>query len=205
MSGFEGFLFSCVVSHGIGGFEDVCEDSGGESFEEQVGGFGIPLGVSGLSGKLFEIGDILSDVGPPHATLLEGDSSSLLLIGVLELGLKLVEELGPDDGEVVVDSIESVNPDTHVSYPSGNFVSFDKGEGKGDFLDWRIESCNVFIDAEVRFVLRSWPYFSFWTASPLRHPHHLIPSAYYLPLILFLGLFISLGQLYLVWTIYASY
>ena len=46
---------------------------------------------------------------------------------------------------------------------------------------------------------------SFWTASLLRHFHYLIPSAYYPLLTLFLGLFISLGQLYLVWTIYASY
>ena len=31
---FQGFLFSCIISHGIGGFEDVHEDSGRESFEE---------------------------------------------------------------------------------------------------------------------------------------------------------------------------
>ena len=50
------------------------------------------------------------------------------------------------------------------------------------------------------------PHFLFlWTASLLRHPHYLIPSAYYLLLTSSLGLFISLGQLYLVRTIYASY
>ena len=34
LGGFEGLLFSCVISHSIGGFEDVCEDSSGKSFEE---------------------------------------------------------------------------------------------------------------------------------------------------------------------------
>ena len=48
-------------------------------------------------------------------------------------------------------------------------------------------------------------FFSFRTASLLRHTHYLIPSAYYLLITSSLGLFISLGQLYLVWTIYASY
>ena len=47
--------------------------------------------------------------------------------------------------------------------------------------------------------------FFFSTVSLLRHLHYLIPSAYYLLITSSLGLFISLGQLYLVWTIYASY
>ena len=51
------------------------------------------------------------------------------------------------------------------------------------------------------------PTFSFPFGLPplLRHHHYLIPSAYYLPLTSSLELFISLGQLYVVWTIYASY
>ena len=151
MGGFEGLLFSCVISHGIGGFEDVCEDSGWEFFEEQVGGFSVSLGVSSLSGEFFEIGDVLRDIGPSHSALLEGDPSSLLLIGILELSFEFIKELGPDDREVVLDLVEPVNPYSHVSDPSCHFVSFDKGESKGDLFDWRIESCNVFIDAEVCF------------------------------------------------------
>ena len=34
-----------------------------------------------------------------------------------------------------MDVIESVNPGAHVLDPSSNFISFDKGEGKGNFLD----------------------------------------------------------------------
>ena len=47
--------------------------------------------------------------------------------------------------------------------------------------------------------------FFFRTASLLHHLHYLIPSAYYLLITSSLELFISPGQLYLVWTIYASY
>ena len=104
-----------------------------------------------MSGELFEIGDVLGDVGPSHAASFEGNSSSLLFVGILKLGFKFVEELGPYDGEVVLDSVESVDPYPHVSDPSCDLISFDKGEGEGDFFDWRIESCNVFIDAKVRF------------------------------------------------------
>ena len=104
-----------------------------------------------MSSVFFEVGDILSDVRPSHAALFEGDSSLLLLVWILELSFKFIEELGPDNGEVVVDKVESVNPYSHVPDPSCNFVSLDKGEGKGDFFDWRIESSNIFVDSEVCF------------------------------------------------------
>ena len=136
MGGFKGFLFSCIISHGIGGFEDVCEDSGGESFEEEIGGLGVSLSVASLSGKFLEVGDVLGDIRPSHMAFFKGDPSSLLFVGVLELGFKFIEELGPYNGEVVLDSVESVDPDSHVSDPSCDFVSFDKGEGKGDLFDW---------------------------------------------------------------------
>ena len=136
MSGFKGFLFSCIISHGIGGFEDICEDSSGESFEEQISGFSVSLSVSSLSSELFKISNVLGNVGPLHVTLFEGGSSLLLLIRVLELGFKLIEELGSDDGEVVVDLVKSIDPYSHVSDPSCDFISFDKGEGESNLLDW---------------------------------------------------------------------
>ena len=88
---------------------------------------------------------------PLHAALVESHSSTLLLVEVLKLGFELVEELGPYDREVLMDMIESVNPCAHVFDPSSNLVSFDKGEGKGNFLDWRIKPSNVLVDAEICF------------------------------------------------------
>ena len=79
------------------GFKDVCENSGWESLEEEIGSFSISLGVSGLSGIFFEISNVLHDVRPLHATVFKSDLSSLLLVWILELGFKFIEELGPDD------------------------------------------------------------------------------------------------------------
>ena len=131
----KGLLFSCIISHSIGGFKDVCKDSCRESFEEEISGFSIFLGIASLSGVFFKVSDVLSNIRPLHVTLFKGNSSSLLLVRVLELGFKFIKELSPDDGEIVLDLVKSVNPDPHISDPSGNFISFDKGEGEGDFLD----------------------------------------------------------------------
>ena len=88
---------------------------------------------------------------PLHAALVESHSGTLLIIEVLKLGFELVEELGPYDREVLMDVIESINPCAHVFDPSGNLISFDKGEGKGNFLDWRIKPGNVLVDTEICF------------------------------------------------------
>ena len=60
----------------------------------------------------------------------------LLFVEVLELSFELVEELSPYDGEVVMNVVESIDPRSHVSDPSSDLISFDKGEGESDFLDW---------------------------------------------------------------------
>ena len=86
-----------------------------------------------------------------HAALLECHPGLLLFIEVLKLGFEFIKELGPYDREVLIDVIESINPRAHVFDPSSNFISFDKGEGKGDFLDWRIKPGNVLVNAEVCF------------------------------------------------------
>ena len=65
-----------------------------------------------------------------HAAFVECHSGSLLFVEILKLGFELVEELCLYVGEVLVDAIESIDPGTHVFDPSGDFVSFDKGEGK---------------------------------------------------------------------------
>ena len=48
-----------------------------------------------------------------------------------------------------MDSIKPIDPNSHVSNPSGNLISFNKGEHKGNLFDWQVESSNIFIDAEV--------------------------------------------------------
>ena len=88
---------------------------------------------------------------PLHAALVESHSGMLLFIEVLKLGFKLIKELGPYDREVLMDVIESVNPGAYVFDPSGNFVSFDKGEGKGSLLDWRIKPGDILVDVEICF------------------------------------------------------
>ena len=50
-----------------------------------------------------------------------------------------------------MDMIESVNPGAHVFNPSGDFISFDKCEGKGDLFDWRIKPSNILVDVEISF------------------------------------------------------
>jgi hypothetical protein len=59
----------------------------------------------------------------------------LQFVEVLELGFEFIEELGPYDRIVVLYSVQGVKPVSHVSDPSCNFISFDKGEGKGDLFD----------------------------------------------------------------------
>ena len=73
---------------------------------------------------------------PLHVAFVKSYSGTLLFIEVLKLGFELVKELGPYNREVLIDVIESVNPGAHVLDPSGNFISFDKGEGKGNCFDW---------------------------------------------------------------------
>ena len=90
-------------------------------------------------------------MGPLHAALVKRHPCLLLFIKVLELSFKLIEELSPYDREVLVDMIQSVNPGAYVFNPSGDFISFDKGEGKGNFLDWRIKPSDVLVDAEISF------------------------------------------------------
>ena len=75
----------------------------------------------------------------------------LLFIEVLKLGFELVKKLGPYNREVLIDVIESINLGAHVFDPSGDFISFDKGEGKGDFLDWRIKPGDILVNVEVCF------------------------------------------------------
>ena len=90
-------------------------------------------------------------MGPLHGAFVEHHSCLLLFVKVLELSFKLIEELSPYDREVLVDMVQSINPGAHVFNPSGNFISFDKGEGKGDFLDQRIEPGNILVDVEISF------------------------------------------------------
>ena len=107
--------------------------------------------VSSLSGELLEVSNVLGNIRPLHTALFKGNSSLLLLVGILELGFEFIEELGPDDREVIVDSVKSINPYSHVSDSSCDFISFDKGEGESNLLDWQVESSNIFIDTEVCF------------------------------------------------------
>ena len=144
-------MFGIFVSLSVQRFEYICQYSGGQSFEEQVGGFSVSLGVSSLSSILFKVGYILGDVGPLHVAFVKCHSCSLLFIEVLELSFKLIEELSPYDREVLMDMIESVNPGAHVFNPSGDFISFDKGEGKGDLFDWRIKPSDILVDVEISF------------------------------------------------------
>ena len=113
--------------------------------------FIISLGVSSLSSIFFKVGYVLGDMWPLHAAFVESHSSMLLLIEVLKLGFKLIKELGPYDREVLIDVVKSVNLCAHVFDPSGDFISLDKGEGKGNFLDWRIKPSNILVDAEICF------------------------------------------------------
>ena len=136
MGSLKGLLFSGIVSDCIRGFENVGEDSGWKSLEEKVGGFSISLGVSSLSGIFLKVSDVLCDVGPPHLTAFECNSSLLLFVWVLKLGFKFIKELCPYDWEVILNSVESIDPNSHVSNPSSNLISFDKGEGEGNFLNW---------------------------------------------------------------------
>ena len=86
---------------------------------------------------------------PLHAALVKSHSSTLLFIEVLKLGFELVKELGPYDREVLIDVVKSIDPGAHVLNPSGDFISFDKGEGKGNLLDWRVKPSNVLVDTEI--------------------------------------------------------
>ena len=70
---------------------------------------------------------------PLHVALVKSHSGLLLFVKVLKLGFELIEKLGPYDREVLMDVVKSVNPHAHVFDPSSDFISFDKGEGKGDF------------------------------------------------------------------------
>ena len=151
MSGVDCFLFGNFVSLSIQRFEYICQYSGGKSFEEQIGGFGISLCVSSLSSIFFKVGYVLGDMWPLHAALIKCHSGSLLFIEVLKLGFELVKELSPYDREVLIDVVKSVDPGAHVFDPPGNFISFDKGEGKCDFFDRRIKPGNVLVNVEVRF------------------------------------------------------
>ena len=151
MSGIDSFLFGIFISLSIWRFEYICQYSGGQSFEEQVSGFSVSLSISGLSSIFFKVGYILGDVGPLHVALVECHSGLLLFVEVLELGFKFIKELSPYNREVLMDMIESINPGAHVFDPSGNFISLDKGEGKGNFLDWRIKPSDVLIDVEICF------------------------------------------------------
>ena len=66
---------------------------------------------------------------PLHLAFVESHSGMLLFIEVLKLGFELVKKLGPYNREVLIDVIESINPGAHIFDPSGDFISFDKGEG----------------------------------------------------------------------------
>jgi hypothetical protein len=59
--------------------------------------------------------------------------------------------LGPHIRDVVSDRVESVNPDSHITYPSFNIRFFDKGEGDSNLLNGGVESSNILIDSEVGF------------------------------------------------------
>ena len=88
-------MFGIFISLSVQRFEYICQYSGGQSFEEQVSGFSVSLGVSGLSCILFKVRYILGDVGPLHVAFVKPHSCSLLFIEVLELSFKLTEELSP--------------------------------------------------------------------------------------------------------------
>jgi hypothetical protein len=71
----------------------------------------------------------------------------------LELISKFVYKLVPYVGDVISDGVEPVNPDSHITYPSFNVWSFDKGESDSDFSDGGVESCDILINLEVGFDL----------------------------------------------------
>ena len=107
------------------------------------------MGVTCLPGHFFELGDVFVDFWKPHTKVLYFYAGPIFTLGVLELLRKFMEELFPNQGHIIDDWIELINPSTHISNPSSHFGSFDQCECKRDFLHGGIESCHVLVEAEV--------------------------------------------------------
>jgi hypothetical protein len=60
-------------------------------------------------------------------------------------------ELIPHIWDVVIDGVESIDLDSHITYPSFNIRSLDEGKSDSNFLDWGVKSYNVLVDSEVSF------------------------------------------------------
>jgi len=71
---------------------------------------------------------------------VKGRLGSLLLGGVHELGLEVVDEVGVGVFDVVLDGVELFYHLEHCFYPSVNLWPLDECEGDGNSSDWRFET-----------------------------------------------------------------
>jgi hypothetical protein len=86
-----------------------------------------------------------------HTICFEGDAGPLLTLGVVELGVEFLLELGPHQGDVVCYRVEVVNPLTHVASPARYFWALYECEGECDLADGGLESRDSDVGSKVAF------------------------------------------------------
>jgi hypothetical protein len=143
--------FNVVLSINKGWFEDISQNLSRESSEEDVNGFFASLSVSTLSAEVLELCNILFNVQKSHPKHIEFHLGSLLFVRVLELISEFMYELISYVWDVISNRVESIDPDSYITYLSFNIRSFDKGEGDSDFSDGGIKSYNILVDLKVGF------------------------------------------------------
>ena len=101
-----GAFNSLLFYHVVGGRHrwphDVHQYISGQSFEEQLDGFVVPLGIPSFSGIFLEGGDILVDLREFHGNLFQFAPHSVFASGILELGGEFHQELVPHCRDVVL-------------------------------------------------------------------------------------------------------
>ena len=105
MSDFDGLVLESLVICWDGRYKYHFHDVSWKSFDKQMEYFIVSLGVAGIAAEFFESRDVVVDLWELHVTVLELSPSSVLLLGILILFCKFMQELIPYVQDVVMNWI----------------------------------------------------------------------------------------------------
>jgi len=140
LSGFDycnGFIFQVLVVSG-GFFDYLFHHLWGclQPLQEVVHHLPASHCVTCLPNQCFEVADVLVNKGELEIVFVEGCLGSLLLGGVHELGLEVMEKVGVGVFDVVLNGVELFYHLKHCFHPSVDLWPFDECKGDGDASDW---------------------------------------------------------------------